>query len=62
MDNGLCQFPNIYFGTEHIGGYDDLKSYLLCDGEICRLINQNGIKITTTGTDSEELENAFIQG
>ena len=24
MHSGYCLFPNIYFGNEHIGGYDDL--------------------------------------
>ena len=25
MDTGYSLFPNIYFGKEHIGGYDDFK-------------------------------------
>ena len=27
MHSGYHHFPNIYFGREHIGGVDDLKSY-----------------------------------
>mmetsp|Transcript_8126 Transcript_8126/g.12496 ORF Transcript_8126/g.12496 Transcript_8126/m.12496 type:complete len:190 (+) Transcript_8126:28-597(+) len=27
MHTGYGQFPNIYFGTEHVGGYDDLVGY-----------------------------------
>ena len=38
MDNGFNLFPNIYFGKEHVGGFDDLKSYLSCEGGTCRLI------------------------
>mgnify|MGYP000844834178 FL=1 len=28
MDTGYKSYPNIYFGKEHIGGLDDLKSHL----------------------------------
>ena len=28
MDTGYMNYPNIYFGKEHIGGLDDLKSHL----------------------------------
>jgi len=28
MDTGYMSYPNIYFGKEHIGGLDDLKSHL----------------------------------
>jgi glutaredoxin len=27
MDTGYSLFPNIYFGKEHIGGYDDFIFY-----------------------------------
>ena len=29
LDTGYHTLPNIYFGTHHIGGYDDLFSYFL---------------------------------
>ena len=28
MDTGYLSYPIIYFGKEHIGGLDDLKSHL----------------------------------
>ena len=28
LDTGYLNFPNIYYGTTHIGGLDDLKSHL----------------------------------
>ena len=31
LDTGYMSFPNIYFGHSHIGGLDDLKSYLQCE-------------------------------
>ena len=27
MDTGYSLFPNIYFGKEHVGGYDDFTFY-----------------------------------
>lgn len=30
LDTGFLAFPNIYFGTMHVGGLDDLKSHLQC--------------------------------
>ena len=29
MHTGYGTYPNIFFGEEHIGGYDDLKAYML---------------------------------
>ena len=31
MDTGYDRFPNIYFGTFHVGGLNDLYSYLDCE-------------------------------
>lgn len=52
MHTGYGNFPNIYFGEEHIGGLDDLKAYLQDSSEASRIIDQNGISLTST-TDEE---------
>ena len=30
MHTGYLSLPNVYFGSKHIGGYDDLYSYFSC--------------------------------
>ena len=41
LDTGFVQLPNVYFGQDyHIGGIDDLKSYLQCPITMQRLIGQ----------------------
>jgi hypothetical protein len=52
MHTGYETFPNIYFGEEHVGGLDDLKAYLMDKTETNRIIDQNGIVLSTT-TDDE---------
>ena len=31
LHSGYSNFPNIYFGKRHIGGYDDLLNLSKCD-------------------------------
>ena len=52
MHTGYENFPNIYFGEEHMGGLDDLKAYLLDSAATNRIIDQNGIVLSAT-TDDE---------
>ena len=28
MHTGYCNFPNIYYGEQHVGGLDDIKTML----------------------------------
>ena len=30
MHTGFSTFPNIYFGSKHVGGYDDLLAHVSC--------------------------------
>ena len=43
MHTGQTQFPNIFVGKEHIGSYDDLKSYALNEAAMNILLLSNGI-------------------
>ena len=52
MHTGYENFPNIYFGEEHLGGLDDLKAYLMDRTATNRIIDQNGIVLSAT-TDDE---------
>lgn len=52
MDTGYTEVPSVYFGNEHVGGLDDLKSYLTCKQSVRRLIDENGI--TSSQTEDEE--------
>lgn len=52
MHTGYANFPNIYFGEEHLGGLDDLKAHLMDSNATNRIIGQNGIVISAT-TDDE---------
>ena len=48
MHSGYAHYPNIYFGQQHIGGFDDLYSHLACDKAAMRVINDNGIPTTSS--------------
>jgi hypothetical protein len=52
MHTGYENFPNIYFGEEHMGGFDDLKAFLMDTTAKDRIIDQNGIVLSPT-TDDE---------
>jgi hypothetical protein len=54
MHTGYANFPNIYFGEEHLGGLDDLKAYLMDTNATNRIIGQNGIVISATTTTDDE--------
>ena len=56
LHTGYSKLPNIYFGNEHVGGLDDLKSYLSCNTTNRRLIDENGISTSITETEEEEYE------
>ena len=47
LHTGYSDLPNVYFGNEHVGGLDDLKSFLSDNATKFRLIDENGISITT---------------
>lgn len=53
MHTGYAQYPNIYFGEEHIGGIDDLKAYLSDPSVAERIIGENGIVLSVTSSDEE---------
>mmetsp|Transcript_12181 Transcript_12181/g.20533 ORF Transcript_12181/g.20533 Transcript_12181/m.20533 type:complete len:186 (-) Transcript_12181:655-1212(-) len=59
LDSGYSQFPNLYFGQEHLGGMDDLVGYLRSQNTFERLMNKNGIQPSTStevsATDEEEV-------
>lgn len=48
MHSGYAYYPNIYFGQQHIGGFDDLHSHLACDKAASRVLNDNGIPTTSS--------------
>ena len=53
LDSGFMSYPNIYFGHQHIGGIDDLKSHLMSKSSIKNLkrlliIDQNDIDEIST--------------
>lgn len=54
LDTGYSQFPSIYFGHEHIGGLDDLISYVGCSESMQKVTAQNGVQ--STGTTSESAD------
>lgn len=56
MHTGYGSFPNIYFGEEHVGGFDDLKAYLQDKAVANRIIGQNGIVLSATTSDDEQTE------
>ena len=51
MHTGYGNFPNIYFGEEHVGGLDDLKAYLMDRPTTDRVMGDNGIVLTTTSDE-----------
>ena len=53
MHTGYQTLPNIYFGHEHIGGLDDLRTHILHTRSFQRILKANGIDITTTDSDRE---------
>ena len=53
MHTGYSNFPNIYFGEEHVGGIDDLKAYLSDPSVANRIIGENGIVLSVTTSDEE---------
>jgi len=55
MHTGYESFPNIYFGEEHVGGLDDLKAYLMDPSATHRIIDQNGIILSSTTDDEVSL-------
>lgn len=60
MHTGFTQFPNIYFGGEHIGGIDDLKSHFMTKQHASRILRDNGIKINVTTMDDFDFENTSV--
>ena len=54
MHTGYANYPNIYFGEEHVGGIDDLKAYLSDPQVTNRIIGENGIVLSVTTTSDEE--------
>lgn len=58
MDIGYLEFPIIYFGKEHIGGYDDLKFYFSMNDLKEKILTNNGF---TTSCSYSELESEKIQ-
>ena len=53
MHSGYRSLPNIYFGREHVGGIDDLRAHFLHTSSFKRILNSNGIDISTTDSDQE---------
>jgi hypothetical protein len=53
MHTGYSSFPNIYFGEEHVGGFDDLKAYLQDPQCIGMIMDKNGIVSSCTTTEDE---------
>lgn len=49
LDTGYTSLPNIYFGKQHIGGVDDLKSHLQNPNQVMKLKNE----LQTSDTDSD---------
>jgi hypothetical protein len=45
QESGQAQFPNIYIGEEHLGSFDDLKSYVQCGMSLSTTLLANGIQI-----------------
>jgi glutaredoxin len=44
LETGYTQLPNIYFGTEHLGGFDDLVGHLQSQNIFQELLYKNGIQ------------------
>ena len=59
MHTGYANFPNIYFGEEHVGGIDDLKAYLSDPSVANRIIGENGIVLSVTTSDEEVSEDSY---
>jgi len=60
MHTGYAQFPNVYFGEEHVGGYDDLVSYFQSTKTQERVMAQNGIQPSSSGTDVTDNEDVAM--
>lgn len=60
LETGYTQFPNIYFGNEHIGGRDDLVGYLHSQNVFEKLMNENGIQ-PSSATDITEGEECLLE-
>eukprot|EP00356_Strombidium_inclinatum_P012884 CAMPEP_0170495074 /NCGR_PEP_ID=MMETSP0208-20121228/15002_1 /TAXON_ID=197538 /ORGANISM="Strombidium inclinatum, Strain S3" /LENGTH=57 /DNA_ID=CAMNT_0010771213 /DNA_START=386 /DNA_END=559 /DNA_ORIENTATION=- len=43
LETGSYQLPSIFFGQEHIGGFDDLKSYFQVPLVADKLMSTNGV-------------------
>lgn len=56
FDTGYAQFPNIYFGTEHLGGFDDLIGYMQNQNIFDELMYKNGIQTSVTENSEEKEE------
>ena len=40
LHTGFYQYPNVYFGQKHIGGYDDLFSHFSCQDALNILLEE----------------------
>ena len=59
FETGSASFPNIYFGKEHVGGFDDLVEHLREENIFQDLLYKNGIVPHTTATDATDGENSL---
>ena len=60
MHTGFGNFPNIFFGQEHIGGYDDLKAYMSDANTTDKIMGQNGIVLSNTSDEDVSSINSDI--
>ena len=51
MDTGYHMFPCIYFGKEHIGGFDDLMFYFKNSEVKKKILTSNGIHSSNSYSD-----------
>lgn len=60
MDTGYSLFPNIYFGKEHVGGYDDFTFYFSIQEMKDKKLAENGFSTCWSNTDMEDKEKIKI--
>ena len=51
MHTGQVQFPNIYVGSEHLGGLDDLLTAFSLDGLMNNILQRNDVPVTVDPKD-----------
>ena len=56
LHTGYEQFPNIYFGHQHVGGLDDLKGYMQTAQGTFKICEDNDIssELTSSSCSSQE--------